>query len=731
MSTALIESDPVAIAGVEPSAHDGIGARLWRRRGLFAAVVAAVLGITVLALLVLPTRYVATGSIIVAEPEPGGANQSPVWAQKLGDPADLESQLLLVRSPRILRLAMAQPGVVANARAECQQAIHGAVINIGVLTGASAKTCDSLQPDSEALLEYLEARFSVGSVGRSRVINVAYQSPMPDVAQSMANALIAAFLDDQRNNIAKTRQDAASWIWKEIGRLDLSLRADEAQIQEYRRKYGLARGSTAQITSERLTSVSQQLSNAEVAQAEAAARLQEINADQARGSANSPAVLASRPIADLKQQYTTTTSQLANAATTLGANHPSIQALERERDNIRGRMRAEVASVAASARQVLDASTALVASLKRQLAAAKTEVGAATDAEATIAGMLRSVEQKRGQYSDLYKRASELETERRVLIGSTRLVNLAELPAKPFFPKKLPFLAAGATVALLLGAAAALLRDRTDRSVRAAAPIATATGLATLVRLPRLSAGSFAIRSLVAGRDELPLRLALDRAAADPSVQDALSGLYARLTLAQGGTPLRRLLVTSAAMREGKTFTTLTLARRIAATDRRVLVIECDLRCPAFAGALDLPPSPGLGAVLRGQASYREATLRTGYPNLDVIPAGPPESDSTELLMGRRMTELLAATVGYDLVLLDSPPAGLLMDAFMLAKHVDQVLVCARWGHSQVEATAATIASLRAAGGNVAGLAFTMVRPQAQMLYESRPIPAHPVAGVA
>jgi succinoglycan biosynthesis transport protein ExoP len=81
-----------------------------------------------------------------------------------------------------------------------------------------------------------------------------------------------------------------------------------------------------------------------------------------------------------------------------------------------------------------------------------------------------ATEIKRQQYSDLYKRASELETERRVLIGNTRLVSLAELPAKPFFPKKIPFIAAGATLGLLLAIVAAFFGDRAQSRRSVATP---------------------------------------------------------------------------------------------------------------------------------------------------------------------------------------------------------------------------------------------------------------------
>ena len=83
-------------------------------RRLCTFVFLSTIAMTALALLVLPVRYLATGSVIIAEQEPGAGNTSNQWVQKIGDPADVESQLLVIRSPRVMRLVMADPGV-ANA----------------------------------------------------------------------------------------------------------------------------------------------------------------------------------------------------------------------------------------------------------------------------------------------------------------------------------------------------------------------------------------------------------------------------------------------------------------------------------------------------------------------------------------------------------------------------------------------------------------------------------------
>jgi len=323
--------------------------RLWRRKRVFLAVFLATIAVAIAALIVLPVRYLATASVIVAEPEPGVANTSPAWAQKIGDPADLESQLLVIRSPRLLRQVMNAPGVVPAVVRECER---------GQLLG-SAGRCERLASDPTSFIEYVDTRYAVASAGRSRVINISYQSPLPDVAQRLANALTDAFLDDQRNEGANSREVATSWLWQELQQLDGQIRAADEKIQQFRRNKGLMRGANAPITSERLTSIGQQLAAAEAARAESLARLKEIKSEQERGPTDAPSVLSSRTIADLKQHLTTVSAQLASATTVLGPKHPSILALSREQGLIQQRLADEMQNIAASAQKTFDADDAL------------------------------------------------------------------------------------------------------------------------------------------------------------------------------------------------------------------------------------------------------------------------------------------------------------------------------------------------------------------------------------
>jgi polysaccharide biosynthesis transport protein len=724
---------------------------------VFLAVFLATIGATVVALVVLPVRYVATASVIVAEPEPGVANTSSAWAQKIGDPADLESQLLVIRAPRLLRQVMNAPGLVPAVIEECER---------GQLLGSGGR-CERLSSDPTSFIEYVDTHYAIASAGRSRVINISYQSSLPEVAQRLANALTSAFLDDQRNEGANSREVATSWLWQELQQLDGQIRAADEKIQQFRRNKGLMRGANAPITSERLTSIGQQLAAAEAARAEALARLKEIKSEQERGPSDAPSVLASRTVADLKQQLTTVSAQLASATTVLGPKHPSILALTREQGLIQQRLSDEMQNIANSAQKTFDASDALVTSLKKQMDAAKADAGSATIDEASIESMVRDTDIKRQQYADLYKKASELETERRVMLGSTRLVSLAELPNKPFFPKKLPFLAAGGTLALILGIAAALLADQlfpprrngaaakpqavredatttpakavaslrgleriraiaaalAERRPQRAATSESEAGVPILTRMPRLRPPQPV--SLVGAimQDHVPLTLAqvLDLAEGHGGFRQALGDLMRALRIGEGE-PGRRIVVTSPEPGEGRTLTTLALAHHAAAMGCRVLAVECDLHRPAFSRALSLSGKPGLLGVLAGAIPVRDAVTRTDNPRLDVLMAGGASAKGAERLARKNLAQLLSVFRSYDVVLIDSPvPSGRYARNFA---GVDSVLLCMKGDRELRERMAAAVAAVKALGGSNIAIAATMAEPERGTVRQPRPVPA-------
>jgi protein-tyrosine kinase len=163
--------------------------------------------------------------------------------------------------------------------------------------------------------------------------------------------------------------------------------------------------------------------------------------------------------------------------------------------------------------------------------------------------------------------------------------------------------------------------------------------------------------------------------------------LRSRLYQIAAARPLRRILVTSSVPAEGKTFVAANLAHSIARQpDRRVLLIDADLRAPRLHLTLGAPNTPGLTDYLRGEADKYAVIQKGPEENLCFIPCGHDVSNPSELLLGDQMKELLdLVTPMFDWVILDSPPALLVHDASSLADLCGGVLFVVKAGSTSYE----------------------------------------------
>lgn len=163
--------------------------------------------------------------------------------------------------------------------------------------------------------------------------------------------------------------------------------------------------------------------------------------------------------------------------------------------------------------------------------------------------------------------------------------------------------------------------------------------------------------------------------------------LRSRLYQIAATRPLRRLLITSSIAAEGKTFVTSNLAQSIAQqAERRVLVIDADLRAPRLHLAFGASRLPGLTDYLKGKIGEYAAIQKGAIDNLFLLPAGTEVSDPGELLLGGRMKQLLdAVSPLFDWIIIDTPPAMPVHDASILADLADGVLLVLRAGSTEAE----------------------------------------------
>lgn len=150
----------------------------------------------------------------------------------------------------------------------------------------------------------------------------------------------------------------------------------------------------------------------------------------------------------------------------------------------------------------------------------------------------------------------------------------------------------------------------------------------------------------------------------------------------------RSLLISSPGRGEGKSAVASNLALLLAAEiNRRVLIVDGDLRKPSLASLFEVSRTPGLSDVALGRIPWRQAIAQAPWNGLAVLPAGARVDNASELLNGPVARQFFhEVRNAYDFVVVDAPPVLPVADAVVLAGVVDAVLLVARTGQTPREA---------------------------------------------
>ena len=207
-------------------------------------------------------------------------------------------------------------------------------------------------------------------------------------------------------------------------------------------------------------------------------------------------------------------------------------------------------------------------------------------------------------------------------------------------------------------------------------------------------------------------------------IREAYKTLRTNVTFALAGEDGGKvLMVTSAMKSEGKSITSLNLAISYAQMNKRVLLIDCDLRRPKLSRLLDIRSSVGLSNVLVSPELKGKAILDSKIPGLQVLLAGDVPPNPSELLGSSRMKALLEALQQqYDYVFIDTPPLGVVADALVLVPQSAGAVLVARHKQTTYDELEEAIEGIQRINGTMLGVVLSDVQPQkgAYAGYEKR-----------
>jgi capsular exopolysaccharide synthesis family protein len=297
-------------------------------------------------------------------------------------------------------------------------------------------------------------------------------------------------------------------------------------------------------------------------------------------------------------------------------------------------------------------------------------------------------------------------TSRLAASGTARIVQVAAPPQAPVNASLARNLTLAAIVGLIVGAAAALLAENLDRSVKTTDDLAS-LGLPVIGGIPG------------PGRHlpEAELPLATMRHTGTP-VAEAYQKIRTAIEFAALSQPINSLLITSPNQAEGKSTLATNLAWAMSAVDQRVALVDVDFRRPRIHKVFNCDQSPGLADNLLSDTPLNRVALRVnehGSRNLIVIPTGTQPPSPGDFVASPGFESLLRTIESEaDMVVLDAPPVLPVSDALSISRRVDAVIVVAMAGSTTKDSLIETMENLRQVGANVIGVCLSDTKEAAR-----------------
>lgn len=305
-------------------------------------------------------------------------------------------------------------------------------------------------------------------------------------------------------------------------------------------------------------------------------------------------------------------------------------------------------------------------SINKVIAKNETEFNKLPAQSIELARLERDRKSNEKLYLTLEEKYQEAIVNERAKLGNVNVIDDALLPLRPAKPNRQLIVAIGAILGLALGVGFAFLRNYLDRSIKTPEEI-EARGISVLSWIPSIEElrelGSSQLEFIVANKP-------------NATASESFKALRTRVNYSKLESELKTILITSSLPSEGKTTVALNLAGSFAFADKKVLLLDCDLRKPRVHSIFQAERYPGLSDYLFSNVKFEEIIRKTKLEKLDFITSGTIPPNPSELLGSKQMLDFLNyLETQYDIIVLDSPPYISVTDAEILSRISDGTIL--------------------------------------------------------
>ena len=355
-----------------------------------------------------------------------------------------------------------------------------------------------------------------------------------------------------------------------------------------------------------------------------------------------------------------------------------------------------------AAHPLMKALDAQINGIKSDSAGLNQQIAKLPSIEQDYIRLARDVQVNNQLYVGLLNNAQQLQIAKAGTIGNVSIVDRAVIPEGASRPKKPLIVAAGCLIGVVLGFLICQMLAFVSQIVRDPRKLEFATNLPTLGILPL-------------DEDQVEQNISrtktflLAKEKPSSSSIEALRSLRTSLLFKLSEKVRSKVvLVTSAVPAQGKSFIAVNLSYLLAATDRRVILVEADIRLASSRRYIDYPEdAPGLSTVLKNDLDINLAIRKDVFLNMDFLPSGPAIRNPGDLLATDKMKDVIDLLADqYDFVIIDSPPLLPVHDARALGKYSDLTLFVVRQDEVNLSEVFDAVDVFNKSGNTIDGIVF-------------------------
>lgn len=540
---------------------------------------------------------------------------------------------------------------------------------------------------------------SVQREGLSYAISVKYTAGEPTVAADVVNAVVDAYVNGRRNERSQRREKDIKQIGDRLGQLRTDVMEAEAAVARYRAATGMTDLQTSSPSAQAgLSGLNAQLATARAEQAATQAR-----AAAAEGGA---AAIQSPVLRELRTEQAKLSAQLTDLKGRYGAEHPARTAVERQLSDIDVAINQELARIRSSSAAEVQAASRATAAIQGAISQTQGRLLAGNNASVRLNELERNAESSRALYQAFLDRYRQNVAAQGTERSNAYVIAMATIPGAPISPNLKLYALAGLIGALIAGLVVAVVLEFMEQGFRSRKELEEALYLPAVGAIPDLASVKEA-RSVGRTPSEISTYVIENEGSL---VAESYRSVRAALRIGREGQLAKTLAISSSLPGEGKTTAAICLARSIARSGLKVVIVDCDVRRRSASRNLVGSVETGVIDVLKSQASLDKALQRDPESGAYMLlqRAVPPQD--YDLIASREMKVMLdALSARFDLVILDTAPVLPVADARAIAAMADATMLIVHWRKTSAQVVTRTLRELDQAGAKVLGTLLSQV----------------------